>query len=53
MDPITMIYYAVVCAALGITTPRIPGTATRLVTGAAVGLIAAAMLPWMRGVIGV
>ena len=48
MDPITMTYYAAVCAALSAGSARVPGLAVRLVVGALTGLVAAAALPWVR-----
>ena len=52
MDPITMTYYAAVCAALSAGAPRVPALPLRLALGAIVGLIAAAVLPRLRGALG-
>lgn len=52
MDPITMAYYAAVCAALGAGAARVPALPLRLALGAVVGLVAAAALPGLRGALG-
>ncbi len=52
LDPITITYYAAVCAALSAGAPRVPALPVRLALGAVVGLVAAAALPWLRGVAG-
>lgn len=52
MDPITMTYYAAICAALGAAAPRIPALPVRLAVGAGVGLVAAAVLPGLRAAVG-
>ncbi|MHA3979630.1 hypothetical protein ACW9UR_18300 [Halovulum sp. GXIMD14794] len=48
MDLIALIYYAIVCGALGCYAPQIGGFFTRLAVGAAVGVIAALVLPLLR-----
>ncbi len=53
MDPITMTYYASVCAALGYGAGRINRAALRIATGVIVGLIAAALLPGLRAALGI
>jgi len=52
MEPITLTYYAVVCGGLGALSPRIGGLLPRLGIGAVVGLVAAGLLPLVRGLIG-
>lgn len=52
MDPVTATYYAVVCAALAVVSARIPLILLRLVLGAGVGLVAAALLPQVRAGLG-
>lgn len=52
MDPYTLGYYAIVCAALGAAAPRMGRLPVRIVIGTVVGLIAAAALPWLRSTIG-
>jgi len=53
MDPVTMSYYAAVCAALGYGAGGIHSKALRIGLGVAVGLAAAALLPWIRAQTGV
>ena len=45
MDPIAMIFYAAVCGCLSVFAPKLGGTAPRLMVGAIVGIVAAAVLP--------
>lgn len=52
MDPITMTYYAAVCAALGAGAARLKALPLRLAVGAAVGVVAAAALPGLRAALG-
>jgi hypothetical protein len=52
MDPITLAYYALICASLGAAAPHLRGIAFRLAFGAAVGIAAAASLPALRGLAG-
>lgn len=49
MDPLTLIYYALVCSVLSAFAPRLPTLPVRLAIGAAVGVIAAVLLPFVRG----
>ena len=51
MDPFTLGFYAIVCAALGAVAPRVPRLPLRLGMGAAVGLVAASILPWLKGML--
>lgn len=51
MDEVTLLYYAAVCAALGLAGPRLGRWHARLLTGALVGVAAAAMLPTVRGLL--
>ena len=48
MDPITIIFYAVVCGCLSVAAPKLPGLPIRLGIGAAVGIIAASVLPFIK-----
>ncbi|MGR3638867.1 hypothetical protein [Alterinioella nitratireducens] len=48
MDPITLGFYATVCGALSIASPRFGTFLPRLVIGAGVGIVAAALLPVIR-----
>jgi hypothetical protein len=54
MDPISLGYYAAVCAALGVAGPWLGSLIVRLIIGALVGIGAAALLPqvqaWMGAV---
>jgi hypothetical protein len=50
MDPVALTYYALVCGALAFVAPRLRRPFKRLGIGALVGLVAAAMLPLLRGV---
>lgn len=52
MDPVTMSYYAAVCAALGYGAGGIRSKALRIGLGVAVGLVAAALLPSIRAGLG-
>ncbi|MCB1391543.1 MAG: hypothetical protein KDK12_20760 [Rhodobacteraceae bacterium] len=52
MDPVTMTYYAAVCAALGYGAGGIRSKAARVILGVAVGVAAAAMLPSLRALAG-
>ncbi len=51
MDPVTLGFYASVCAILGLAGPRLGGPLARLGIGALVGLAAAAVLPLVRGLL--
>lgn len=52
MDPVTLAFYAIVCAGLGLVAPRLGSPTLRLAIGAAVGITAAALLPGIRGIFG-
>lgn len=52
MDPVTMSYYASVCAALGYGAGGIRSKVLRIGLGVAVGLVAAALLPSIRAGLG-
>jgi len=53
MDPVTLGFYAIVCAILGVISPGLGPMGTRLIIGAGVGLVAAAMLPLIRTSLGI
>jgi hypothetical protein len=53
MDPVAMVFYAIVCGGLTAAAPSIGSRAMRLAAGAAVGLIAAGALPLLRRAIGI
>jgi len=48
MDPITLVFYAVVCGCLSAAAPRFPGLTIRLGVGAGVGILAASVLPLIK-----
>lgn len=52
MDPVTMTYYAAVCAALGLGAGSLRSSVLRVALGVVVGLAAAALLPTVRGALG-
>lgn len=52
MDIIGLAFYACVCAALSVVAPRLSTFPMRLGVGAIVGIVAAAVLPMLRGLIG-
>lgn len=52
MDVIALAFYACVCAALSVLAPRLGTFTLRLGVGAAVGILAAMVLPLLRGLIG-
>ena len=53
MDPVTALYYATICAALSVVAGKLRSGMVRLITGVVVGLVAAALLPDVRAVLGV
>jgi hypothetical protein len=52
MDPVTMAYYAIVCAALAGVASAAGQRGRMVALGAVVGLAAAALLPLLRGAAG-
>ena len=52
MDPISLVFYAIVCGILSLVAPNLGGMAPRLATGAIVGIVAAAVLPFLRSALG-
>lgn len=53
MDLTAMAFYALVCGGLGALSPRLPSFWQRFAVAALVGIVAAALLPVVRGVLGV
>ena len=53
MDVTAMAFYALVCGGLGALSPRLPSFWQRFAVAALVGVIAAAVLPVLRGVLGI
>lgn len=51
MDPITLTFYALVCGCLSAVAPNFPRLPIRLGIGAAVGLVAASVLPMIKGML--
>lgn len=51
-DSTSLIWYAVVCGALAAFAPQFGGRVVRLSVGAIVGIVAATILPAVRGMIG-
>ena len=52
MDPISLVFYAIVCGLLSLFAPNLGGYLPRLIVGAGVGLVAALALPTIRGALG-
>ncbi len=50
MDPITLAFYACVCAGLSAAAPSVPRLPIRVAIGAIVGLVAALLLPMIKGI---
>jgi len=51
MDPIAIAFYAVICGCLSAVAPNLGGMPIRLAIGAIVGVIAALVLPMVKGVL--
>ena len=49
MDPIALTFYAVVCGLLSAVAPTMPRLPVRLAIGAVVGILAASLLPVLKG----
>lgn len=52
MDPIALVFYAVICGLLSLFAPSLGGMLPRLALGAVVGIVAAALLPTLKALIG-
>lgn len=52
MDPISLAFYAAVCGVLSLFAPRLGGRVQRLLAGGVVGVVAATVLPVLRGIFG-
>lgn len=52
MDPVALVFYAIVCALLSLAGPRLGRPLVRLGIGALVGVLAAALLPTLRVALG-
>ncbi len=51
MEPISLAFYASVCGILSVAAPQLGGFVPRLLIGGIVGVIAAVILPFVRGMI--
>ena len=51
-DSTAIVWYAAICGLLAAFAPQIGGRVVRLSIGAVVGIIAATILPTVRGMIG-
>ncbi|NNE81875.1 MAG: hypothetical protein HKN18_16525 [Silicimonas sp.] len=49
MEPISLAFYAAVCGLLSLVAPNLGGMVPRLAVGAVVGIVAASVLPFIRG----
>lgn len=52
MDPIALVFYAVICACLSFFAPNLGGMVPRLFVGAVVGIGAAVALPFVQTMVG-
>jgi hypothetical protein len=52
VDVVTLIYYAAICGALGYAAPSVGAPLLRVALGVVVGIVAAALLPMLRGSFG-
>jgi hypothetical protein len=53
MDPVSMVFYAVVCGGLAAAAPSFQSRPARLVVGTITGIIAAGLLPLLRRTFGI
>ena len=52
MDTVAIIFYGLVCGALGALAPALGSRAARIAIGAGIGVIAALVLPLLRNMMG-
>ncbi|MDJ0639768.1 MAG: hypothetical protein QNJ20_13090 [Paracoccaceae bacterium] len=52
MDPVALVFYAVVCGVLSLAAPTLGGRVPRLAVGAVVGVVAASVLPILSTMMG-
>lgn len=52
MDPVTMAFYGIICGGLAAAAPSLHRTWARVLAGVLVGVVAAALLPFLRGATG-
>ena len=51
-DSTAIIWYAAICGTLSAMAPNLGGRGMRIFVGAFVGILAASMLPFVKGVLG-
>lgn len=52
MDPVTMVFYGVICGGLAVASPVLRKPWLRVVVGILVGVLAASALPFLRKLFG-
>jgi len=52
MDPVSLVYYAIICGVLCWAGPRIGGPVPRVLAGVVMGVLAAGVLPALKGMLG-
>lgn len=52
MDPVALVFYALVCGILSLASPRLGTPFLRMAIGAAVGIAAAFLLPVLKDAVG-
>ena len=52
MDPFALVFYATICGLLSVAGPRLGRAPVRLLIGAGVGILAAALLPLVKALLG-
>ncbi|MEM6385135.1 MAG: hypothetical protein AAF718_02750 [Pseudomonadota bacterium] len=52
MDPVALVFYAIICGLLSLFAPNLGGRVPRLAVGACVGVVAASLLPLLNSMIG-
>ena len=52
MDLTAIAFYAVICGTLGVAAPNLGSMPIRLAVGAVVGIVAAILLPVLKGMVG-
>lgn len=51
-DSTAAIWYAAICGGLAAFAPSLGGRGMRIAIGAVVGILAASLLPWIKGMMG-
>ncbi len=51
MDPVSLVYYAIICGVLCWAGPRIGGPVLRVIAGVIVGMLAAGVLPALKAML--